>query len=89
MSQGQGTVLLSAPRRQVFPLLCPRCADPMRIIAFVAKLGTVQRILEPLDEPTPRSASRPDIERLREDLFEAPCSSAPKTTLATVMGRTS
>jgi len=37
---------------EVFPLLCPRCGEPMRIIALVTELGAVQRILKHLDEPT-------------------------------------
>ncbi len=37
---------------EVFPFLCSRCGEPMRIIAFVTELGAVQRILKPLDEPT-------------------------------------
>ncbi len=40
-----------APRMQVFPLLCTGCGKPMRIIAFVTEVGSVQRILEYLGEP--------------------------------------
>jgi len=29
--------LLGAPRMQAFPLSCPRCGEPIRIIAFVTE----------------------------------------------------
>ncbi len=38
---------------EVFPLLCPRCGAPMRIIAFVTDTASVTRMLQPLGEPTP------------------------------------
>ena len=41
-----GMGLRDAPRMQVFPLLCTGCGKPMRIIAFVTEVGSVQRILE-------------------------------------------
>jgi len=44
--------LLGAPRMQVFPLVCARCAEPMRIIAFVTDIGSIQPILAYLGEPT-------------------------------------
>jgi hypothetical protein len=50
-SQAQGLGLLGAPRMQVFPLSCPRCGEPMRIIAFVTEVDSIQRILERLGEP--------------------------------------
>jgi len=46
--------LLGAPRMQVFPLSCPRCGEPMRIIAFVTEVDPIQPILEPLGEPLQR-----------------------------------
>ncbi len=44
--------LLGAPRMQVFPLLCPRCGQPMRIIAFVTDSGSITHILAYLGELT-------------------------------------
>ena len=48
---------------QVFPLFCPRCGEPMRIIAFVTEVDSVQRILEHLGEPTqpPLIAPPPEV----------------------------
>jgi len=37
---------------EVFPLRCPRCGKPMRIIAFVTDSGSITRILAYLGEPT-------------------------------------
>jgi hypothetical protein len=37
---------------QVFPLVCYRCGEPMRIIAFVTAVGSIQRILASPGEPT-------------------------------------
>jgi len=37
---------------EVFPLICPQCGEPMRIIAFVTDGDAIQRILEHLGEPT-------------------------------------
>ena len=31
--------LLDAPRIQVFPLLCPRCGKPMRIMVVAARVA--------------------------------------------------
>ena len=42
--------LLGAPRMQVFPLRCPRCREPMRLIAFVTDSGSTC-ILGYLGEP--------------------------------------
>ena len=54
--------LLGAPRMQVFPLFCPRCGEPMRIIAFVTEVDSIQRILEPLGEPSnPRRLPLPEV----------------------------
>ncbi len=50
-SQAQGWGLLGAPRMQVFALLCPRCGEPIRIIAFVTDVGSIRRILPTLGEP--------------------------------------
>ena len=44
--------LLGAPRMQVFPLSCPRCGEPMGIIAFVTEVGSLKRILEHIGDPT-------------------------------------
>jgi hypothetical protein len=49
--------LLPAPRMQVFPLVCSRCGEPMRIIAFGTEVGSVHRILAHLGEPTNLRAS--------------------------------
>ncbi len=43
--------MLVARVYQVFPLVCSRCGEPMRIIAF-ADVGTMHRILAHLGEPT-------------------------------------
>jgi hypothetical protein len=51
--------LLPAPRMQVFPLVCSRCGEPMRIIAFGTEVGSVHRILAHLGEAHPTSAHRP------------------------------
>jgi hypothetical protein len=34
------------------PLVCPRCAEPMTIIAFVTEAVSIQRILAYIGEPT-------------------------------------
>ena len=36
----------------IFPLLCPYCAGPVRIIAFVTDTSAVRSILTHLGEPT-------------------------------------
>jgi hypothetical protein len=38
---------------ETLPLVCPNCQSPMRIIAFITDAGTVRKILDHLDEPTP------------------------------------
>jgi hypothetical protein len=38
---------------EVDPLVCPRCAGPMRIIAFIEQLAVI-------DLPVPRTADRED-----------------------------
>ena len=43
-SQAQGGVCLARPWMQVFPLFCFRCGEPMRIIAFVTAMDSIQRI---------------------------------------------
>jgi hypothetical protein len=54
---------------QVFPLLCPRCGQPTRIIAFVNDSGSITRILAYLGEPTraphiaPAARGPPDGEK--------------------------
>jgi hypothetical protein len=42
---GPGMGLLGAPRMQTFPLRCPRCGEPMRLIAFVTDSRSITRIL--------------------------------------------
>jgi hypothetical protein len=37
---------------ECLPLLCPRCAKPMRIIAFILDPPQVERILTHIGEPT-------------------------------------
>ena len=44
--------LPGAPRLQVFPLLCSRYGEPMRLIGFVTDSGSITRILAYLREPT-------------------------------------
>jgi hypothetical protein len=36
---------------EVFPLLCRRCGEPMRLIAFITDSGSITRILTYLGEP--------------------------------------
>ena len=51
-SEPQGGACWALPWMQVFPLVCIRCGEPMRIIAFVTDGGSLQRILASLGEPT-------------------------------------
>lgn len=44
--------LLGPPRIHVFPRLCTRCGEPMRIIAFVTDVGSTQHLLGYLGEST-------------------------------------
>jgi hypothetical protein len=44
--------MLIARIHEVLPLLCPHCGEPLRIIAFITEVGSIQRILEHLGEPT-------------------------------------
>ena len=37
---------------ECLPLRCPKCGEPMRIIAFVLDRPTIERILDHLGEPT-------------------------------------
>ena len=37
---------------ECLPLLCPRCGEPMRIIAFVLDPPVIERILRHIGEPT-------------------------------------
>ncbi len=43
--------MLLARIYEVFPLLCPHCRAPMRIIAFVTDTASVTHILQHLGEP--------------------------------------
>ncbi len=44
---------------ECFPLRCPKCGEPMRIIAFVLDRPTVERILAHIGEPTEAPAVLP------------------------------
>ena len=44
--------MLLARIYEVFPLLCPQCGEPMRIIAFITEAASIQRILMHMGEPT-------------------------------------
>jgi len=44
--------LLLARIYECLPLLCPRCGEPMRIIAFVLDPPVIERILRHIGEPT-------------------------------------
>jgi hypothetical protein len=44
--------MLLARIYEVFPLVCPRCAEPMTIIAFLTEAVSIKRILEHIGEPT-------------------------------------
>jgi hypothetical protein len=44
--------MLLARTYEVFPLLCPRCGDEMRIITFVTDASTIRDLLAHCDEPT-------------------------------------
>ncbi len=37
---------------ECLPLVCPRCGEPMRIIAFILDRPVIERILEHVGEPT-------------------------------------
>lgn len=37
---------------ECLPLRCPKCGEPMRIIAFVLERPTIERILDHIGEPT-------------------------------------
>jgi hypothetical protein len=43
--------MLLARMYEVFPLRCPRCGEPMRLIAFVTDSGSITRILAYRGEP--------------------------------------
>jgi hypothetical protein len=44
--------MLLARIYEVFPLVCPHCGAPMRIIAFLTDTASVTRMLQHLGEPT-------------------------------------
>ena len=46
-----GACLARRGCKSFFPLVCFRCGEPMRIIAFVTDAGSLQRILASLGEP--------------------------------------
>jgi len=37
---------------EVFPLVCPNCGSEMRIISFITRLDSIERILSHIGEPT-------------------------------------
>ena len=37
---------------ECLPLLCPRCGEPMRVVAFVLDPPVIERILDHIGEPT-------------------------------------
>ena len=44
---------------ECLPLRCPRCGEPMRIIAFVLERDVIERILGHIGEPTEPPAILP------------------------------
>ena len=44
--------LLLARIYRCLPLACPRCGEPMRIIAFILDPPVIERILDHIGEPT-------------------------------------
>ncbi len=44
--------MLIARIYEALPLLCPRCGQPMKIIAFITEPETVAGILEHLGQPS-------------------------------------
>ena len=44
--------MLLARLYEVFPLLCPSCGAPMRIIAFITDTPAIRQILDHLGEPS-------------------------------------
>jgi len=51
--------LLLARIYECLPLLCPRCGEPMRIIAFILEPPIITRILTHIGEPTTPPAVLP------------------------------
>jgi hypothetical protein len=51
--------LLLARIYECLPLKCPKCGEPMRIIAFVLDAPTIERILDHIGEPTQPPAVLP------------------------------
>jgi hypothetical protein len=51
--------LLLARIYECLPLRCPKCGEPMRIIAFVLDAPTIERILDHIGEPTQPPAVLP------------------------------
>jgi hypothetical protein len=51
--------LLLARIYECLPLVCPRCGEPMRIIAFVLDPPVIERILTHIGEPTTPPAVLP------------------------------
>jgi hypothetical protein len=63
MPQSTTDVLTQTQRRQeiaaILGLRCPRCGEPMRIIAFVLDRDVIERILSHIGEPTEPPAILP------------------------------
>jgi len=55
----RGWALLLARIFECLPLVCPRCGEPMRIIAFILDRSVIERILEHVGEPTEAPAVLP------------------------------
>ena len=68
--------LLLARIYECLPLLCPRCGEPMRIIAFILEPPQVERILthigEPITPPAVLPARAPPQAELGLELVDSP-----------------
>jgi hypothetical protein len=69
--------MLIARIYEVFPLECPTCGHPMRIIAFVTEAASIVKILSHIDEPTPppeispaRAPPQRDESEINQDIYE-------------------
>jgi hypothetical protein len=52
-------MLIARIYEAVLPLLCPRCAAPMRIVAFITQPAVIDRILTHLGQPLEPPAISP------------------------------
>lgn len=72
--------LLLARICECLPLLCPRCGEPMRIIAFILDPPVIERILTHIDEPATPPAVLPARATPQAELgFEPPEPPAAQT----------